>query len=425
VSESLLDHLRYPREEQLLALLFDRFGLDALVDHHLESGEANPWREVLLGSQLRLTPLLSPRLFGLLGEVVAILGFEEPVDLFVAPSAEINAFSIHGFGGHPHAISLHSGLIERMDDDELRFVLGHEVGHLAWRHYRARMVPLALGEEEDGTSRVPPLLARRLESWDRLAELSADRAGFAAAGGDLDHIVRCFFKLVSGLGPEHLRIDISAFLAQLEDLRRLERRDVLATFSHPATPVRVRALQLLGEIGGVAASTEDLARIDEEVAGIARLMELQVSEPVEIASRDFLKSAGMLAAAAGGRTMTAEQAELLLHMVLPLAADPEAELAAITSQEEAEVMLAGATGWLREHAGAERFALFAQIAHVATVDGYLGEGEHAFLLDLAGRLAVPEKEANRLIYDALGTYVDAQARQKRPSFRLDDAGEPS
>ncbi len=193
----ILTRIRFSPERELIGLLFERFGLQAVLDHYLASGKAVPHDALLLGTQLRLTPLLAPRLIALLDEVTERLGFTEPVHLFVQPSSEINAFSLHALGDRPHAVSLNSGLVERMDDDELRFVLGHEVGHLAWRHHHGRLIPLALGEDEDGDSRVPPLLARRLESWDRLAELSADRAGFLATGEDLAHVVPAFSSSIS------------------------------------------------------------------------------------------------------------------------------------------------------------------------------------------------------------------------------------
>src|SRR6476646_6576466 len=98
----------------------------------------------------------------------------------------------------------------KMTDSELAFVLGHEIGHIHFQHYRAKLVDSAIGSNEQGKSRMPSLLQRRLQSWNRLAELSADRAGFAAAHDGLESIVSAFFKLATALGPEHLQFDISA-----------------------------------------------------------------------------------------------------------------------------------------------------------------------------------------------------------------------
>jgi len=293
---ALLDRIRYRPERVLIDELFERFGLDKVIEHH-ESTIGPAAHEFVLGTQLRLTPILAPRLCNLLLELQDKLGFDEPTELFVQADAAVNAFAIHTLAeGMPHMVSLTSGLVELMSDDELRFVLGHELGHLHFRHYRARMIYGAVGETDQGESRLPALLKRRMETWERLAELSADRVGFTAAEGRLEPIVSAFFKMSSGLGPEHLHFDIDAFLSQLEDLRKLKRREVLAQFSHPVTPVRVRSLQLYGERGGSGMADEELVDVDGEVAAIAQLMEHEVSEPLEVQGRDFLLSAGLLAA---------------------------------------------------------------------------------------------------------------------------------
>lgn len=411
-----LAHIRFGPERDLIDLLFERFGLEDILAHYDASGEVQPYYEVILASQLRLTRLLAPRLIDLLEEVCATLGFEQAVELFVQPSPEINAFSLHGQKGQPHVVSLNSGLIERMDDDEIRFVLGHEIGHLAYAHYRARLVPAALGEDEDGATRIPPLLGRRLETWDRQAELSADRAGFAAAAGTIEPVVSAFFKMSSGLGPEHLRFDVGAFLKQLDELQNLERRQVLSTFSHPATPVRVRALQLFAEAGGADATSEALSALDGEVATLARLMDLEVTEPIEVHSRDFLVAGGLLVPQAGGADLNREQADLLLHLLLPLSADPEEALARCGSRELAKQRLDAAIAWLHENAGAERFDLFAQLAHVVTADGVLSESDRTEMLAIAEGLAIGQKQADEILYGALGSYLQTQDSLKRPRF---------
>ncbi|MBN2798791.1 MAG: M48 family metallopeptidase [Deltaproteobacteria bacterium] len=240
----LLDRIRFAPERVLIDDLFSRYDLEKLISHY-EATAGPVAHEYVLGTQLRLTPILAPRLVSLLDEVCAAVGFTETTQLFVQADPSVNAMAIHSQAeGLPHMVSLTSGLVEMMSDDELRFVLGHELGHLHYRHYRAGVIHLAVGEDEEGNSRLPGLLSRKMESWERLAELSADRVGFAAVGGKVEPAITAFFKMASGLGPEHLRFDVGAFLSQLEDLQSLQRREVLAQFSHPVTPVRVRALQL-------------------------------------------------------------------------------------------------------------------------------------------------------------------------------------
>jgi len=307
-----------------------------------------------------------------------------------------------------------SGMVERMTDDELRFALGHELGHLHYRHYRARLVYRAVGEDEDGDPRLPPLLAARLESWVRLAELSADRAGFAAVEGKLDTIVSAFFKIASALGPEHLRFDIDAFLSQLEDLRQMKRREVLAKFSHPITPVRVRALQLFGEAVGRSPEGDvgKLDAVNAEVQEIARLLDYEVTEPLEVHARDFLIAGGLLAAYADDEEVTGEQWKLLVQLLVPLTSDPEARLEQVESREEAEAMVTENAGWLRENAGEERFTLFRHLAHMVAVDGRLHPGEAEFMIKIAALLDIPVKAATETVHEVLAGYLQTKAEMR-------------
>ena len=242
---SVLDPIRFGPERDLIGSLFDRFGLDVVIDHFVESGGVRSMYDAVLASELRLTRMIAPRLMDLLDAAREKLAFDEPLEMFVGQNPQVNAAAMHRMSGdEPHVLSLTSALVERMTDAELSFVLGHELGHLAYRHYRARLADAAFGRSAGGESKAPPLLLRRLESWDRMAEISADRAGFCAVDGNLEVAVSAFFKLQSGLGPEHLRFDIAAILEQLESLQKASRRELFAEFSHPATPIRVRALQL-------------------------------------------------------------------------------------------------------------------------------------------------------------------------------------
>jgi hypothetical protein len=277
---------------------------------------------------------------------------------------------------------------------------------------------------EDEETRVPPLLQRRLETWDRLAELSADRAGFVAVGGDLEAIVASFFKMASGLGPEHLRFDLAAFLAQLEEIQRMERRDVLARFSHPVTPVRVRALQLFGDAGGAGATEDALRAVDTQVAEVARLMELEVTEPLEVHFRDLLLAGGLLAAHAGGESINSDQAQILYHALLPLCSDPEMLVGSVRSPAQATEMLDAAARWLAANAGQERYAAFMQVAHIATADGSLHPLEEQFLLELADKLQIPGKTAKEMLYDVVTSYLQHKATAATPAFAFEHEASP-
>lgn len=413
-ADGVMHKVRFGPERALMVELFDRFGLEDLITHFETSGGARSLHDVILGTHIRLTPLIAPRLYGLFDEVRSRIAFTEPVDLFVAGDADLNASALHApAGGRPHAVALTSGAVERMTDDELRFVFGHELGHLAFGHSRALLVHQVL-TDEDGVSSMPALLHRRLESFNRLAELSADRVGFVACNQQLDVAVSVFFKLTAGLGPEHLRFDIAAFLEQLAALQNLPRSELLARFSHPVTPVRVRALRLFAEAGGRDVDPAALPALDAAVAAVAQLMELQATEPTEIHARDFLIAAGLLGAYADGDEPSADQRALLVEMLLPLTADPEDVLDGITDVADAERMLVDTCAWLRDNAGEERFALYTAAAHVVCADGDLSDAERTFLLEVATLLGIPTTAANDTLFEVLREYLQERATRARP-----------
>lgn len=423
-SNELFSRVRFGPERRLLDELLTRYGLEDLIRHLIDAERVAPLHQLIMAQQLRLAPLLAPRLFEILDGLRARLGFEEPVDVYVHPGPEINAMALARLNDEsPHVITLTSSMLTGMSDDELRFALGHELGHLGLRHTNVAIAYQLLAaddEEEPGQPRRkarPQMLERRLDKWSRLAEFSADRIGLLACDGRLDVAVSAFFKMASGLGPEHLRFDLSAFLGQLEDLQKLERKEVLARFSHPATPVRARALQLFSEAGGAGASPEALAAVDAQVDGMAALMDYEVSTDLGVQAREFLVSAGLLAAHADGEISEAEQ-DALIQLLLQVTGDPESHLSRIADTEQARVMLAGACAWLRENTGQERFALFGQLAHIVALDGLVTDSERTFMMQVASQLDIPEKSAREMLHEVLSKYVQTKAAVGARMFGL-------
>lgn len=127
---------------------------------------------------------------------------ESPPEVFVQSEPTPNAHILMD-GGEP-IVLLHSGLFSILEPEELTTVVGHELGHWGLRH------PPPDPEDE---STVVTALAREAS---RAAEVSADRAGMAAAG-DFRSALRVEIKLACGLSSSHLRLDdLDSFLDELE-----------------------------------------------------------------------------------------------------------------------------------------------------------------------------------------------------------------
>ncbi|MDT0488879.1 M48 family metallopeptidase, partial [Streptomyces doebereineriae] len=107
-----------------------------------------------------------------------------------------------------------------MTHDEMRFVIGHELGHALSGHavYRTMLHHLmrlasSFGFVPIGGWALRAIVAA-LQEWQRLSELSGDRAGLLC-GQDFDMAIRVELKLAAG---RHLdKLDSQAFLAQARD----------------------------------------------------------------------------------------------------------------------------------------------------------------------------------------------------------------
>jgi Zn-dependent protease with chaperone function len=174
-----------------------------------------------------------------------------PPALFLAQTPIVNAFAL---GKEEPAIVLQTGLVELLDEDELRAVIGHELGHIHCGHtiYRLMALFLALlarvGAMRAGYGdifSIPIQLA--LLEWSRKAEFSADRAAVLTVQ-DPEIVFSALFKLTGGSPKIFAQMDRDAYLAQAEEYERPDSQKLDKFYrllieserSHPIPVVRAR-----------------------------------------------------------------------------------------------------------------------------------------------------------------------------------------
>jgi uncharacterized tellurite resistance protein B-like protein len=205
-------------------------------------------RRRLLTGALRLTRGMSPEIADALAACKEMIGFKHPIEMYVKPDPMLNAFCMKNPSG-PTIVVLSSRLLEVFTPPELRFVIGHELGHASFDHFGIPMPHAAMVEDLAGTIVSRPV-SLQLYIWCRAAELSADRIGLVCAQ-DPEAAASGFFKLASGLSSTRVKTDLEAYSKQVDSLAstpeaRKEPRDdddTLDCFStHPYSPLRVRAV---------------------------------------------------------------------------------------------------------------------------------------------------------------------------------------
>ena len=206
----------HPADRTALTAMRAVPGFDQLLRAASGMLRERQYRLVYLSSAVRVDDRQFGDLDQLLGEVCGVLDAERP-ELYVFNSPQPNAITL---GVDKPFIAMSSGMYELMDNDERRFVLGHELGHAMSGHalYQSLLLHLlnligAFGWIPAGGLGLRALIAA-LREWQRKAELSGDRAGLLATQ-DLDAALRVTMKLAGG---SHLdRIDVAGFLKQAED----------------------------------------------------------------------------------------------------------------------------------------------------------------------------------------------------------------
>jgi len=204
----------HPADQGALVALRKLRGFDKVLKAMSGLINERAVRLELLGSAIRVDERQFAVLHRLLAEVGATLDAPELPELFVRASPLFNGVTI---GMDKPVIVLDSALIDLLDEEELRFVIGHELGHAMSGHALDKTLLLRLLSVSGLFSAIPMgglsirMIIAALMEWSRKAELSADRAGLLATQ-DPATAFRAHMKLASGGHVDNL--DQTSFFAQ-------------------------------------------------------------------------------------------------------------------------------------------------------------------------------------------------------------------
>lgn len=170
-------------------------------------------RALVLGGAVQVGREQYPRLDALWQECLTVLDAPADIELYVSQSPVLNAGAT---GWDKPFVVVNSAAVLTLSDDQLRYVLAHELGHIlsghvlykTMLHILLRMSMLAMGTPLTGVAMLAMLAA--LLEWDRKSELSADRAGLLVCQQP-DDVRHGLLRLAGGLGEG---ASLAAFRAQ-------------------------------------------------------------------------------------------------------------------------------------------------------------------------------------------------------------------
>jgi len=296
------NEIRLPLEKKLGDDLYRTLEGDILTDIIAEGKieeSSNYYQLILQGHSFKAMPNLSPGVSAIFEEVLGRLEFKEPIEFYINNSPELNAFAIASTEeGQPHIVNLNSGLLQMLSDQELRFVVGHEIGHIISRNAN---ISKLINFVYPNPARIPVLLQHKINLWQKLAELTADRYGFIA-NPDMASCISGFFKISSGLNAERIGFDFNAYLEENERiLARFRETGAGSSLSHPINPIRIKAIQLFADSGLYKSLKENHQpaadpALDEAINDLTLTLMVFSSSPLDQYRKQFIATAGIIMA---------------------------------------------------------------------------------------------------------------------------------
>lgn len=348
------------------------------------------WRSSMEGHSLKVEKELLSDLYNLCHEVKEKLGFTDKVDFYITGDSSVNAFSVAAEDeNEPHIVNINSALFDLMNRDELKFVIGHELGHLANKDTQlARLINFVFPPN----SSVPITLQYKIRLHEQLAELVADRYGYIATE-NLDVCVTAFFKLASGLDLTKMNVSIDALLE--DNNRRLAyflNDKGMSRASHPVNPIRVQALNLFAK----SATEEELKKgMDELISILLKVGDCELDEH----TARFIATAGLIVGSCDNNINT-DEVEQVVQSLAGLKIFPKQYLDEIAEGDVPEIFNNAVQNILRINPGM-RDALLNYMILIVLSDKLINKEEVELLYSFGNSIGLSEIEVATAIAQAI------------------------
>jgi Zn-dependent protease with chaperone function len=207
----------HPADRSALVALRKLTGFDVILRNIASLFSDRSLRLLFLASSVRASEQQFPHIYQMMLDGAYVLDLPRVPELYIWQNPEVNAMAL---GTDKPFVVITTGLVDLMDEDELRFVIGHELGHVLSGHSVYRTMLFALLALAARLALIPiawiglKAVIWGLEEWYRKSELSCDRAGLLACQ-DVPASRRALMKTAGGAQLAELSAD--AFFEQARE----------------------------------------------------------------------------------------------------------------------------------------------------------------------------------------------------------------
>jgi hypothetical protein len=407
LTNSGLFNLRFKPEAEIKHILENDFALSQYYDIFDNSKQLFDITNNLLSKALLLNREIAPRIYNICDKVKKTLAYEKPIDFYLCSNSEENAFSVNGFNHVPHMICFTSSLIQKATDEELHWIIGHEMGHLIFEHNKLDLVQRFLSGNKVRRDSVN--LKNHYFRYLNFCEISADRIGFLVMP-DITVVTKSLFKLTYGLSEEHLNFDVLTYLKQLDRIREIKMGNLFS--SHPNTMIRIKALCDFAEVAKNIDTTidaENLSKLDENILENLQMLEIHPQNLKYKKFVQFLAAAGYYMASYDENTMTSKW-NILCDMLSNYTSQPEYYLQ-FESTKDLLNKLKEAAAYYAKNPCDDMFTLLENVVGITLSDGRLEEEEKKRLFEISKMMNVSHDAMNLIIQKISQAYLSPNRKQ--------------
>lgn len=212
------------------------------------------FRMLNTAERVRVTPKQCPRIYELVKEGCNTLDISEMPEIYITTVYQPNGMT---FGIKKYTLILTTGLLDLLTEDELRFVIGHELSHIKCNHmmYKTLLYLLTyVGTELFGLIfKVAAItffpLEMKLRAWERKAEFSCDRGGLLVVQSR-DVAQTALVKLAGTSKSLLPSVNINEILKQADELKDMDEELFVRAMkiyhnmfrTHPFPVIRIKEL---------------------------------------------------------------------------------------------------------------------------------------------------------------------------------------
>jgi len=250
----LPEHFQHPLDLAAIRNLKRVRGMDLFTRKFMELGFEKIMLIQNIGSCLRVSETQVSSIYEVYKEACDAMDISDYPDLFIENNPYPNAYT---YGYTNPFVVVTTGLIKDFSLPELKFILGHELGHVKCGHTlyntMAENITMIISFISDMTLGIGQLVTTGIQlallEWSRKAEYSADRAGLLAVQ-NVEAARSALSKLLAPSKEIWREINMAEINKQAEEFEKLSEDDLNKIYkffstlrlTHPWTILRTKEI---------------------------------------------------------------------------------------------------------------------------------------------------------------------------------------